>query len=117
MRRISSSFNTIYLYIILKLGVALNGAFDSFNTIYLYIILKRGYILRHFMIVLIPYIFTSFSNSRTVEAMMIPVLIPYIFTSFSNSRKQRILSFIVLIPYIFTSFSNFDVYFFWIVQF
>ena len=56
------SFNTIYLYIILKLISVSGKQQNSFNTIYLYIILKLTVLSNVRKLVLIPYIFTSFSN-------------------------------------------------------
>ena len=58
------SFNTIYLYIILKHYLKPFLRPLSFNTIYLYIILKHATTHANAESVLIPYIFTSFSNAE-----------------------------------------------------
>ena len=59
-----------------------------------------------YLSVLVPYIFTSFSNCNCNHIRMAIVLVPYIFTSFSNTSGYCNCRICVSAPYIFTSFSN-----------
>ena len=102
----SASLNTIYPYIILKPRKQLPSQLFSLNTIYLYIILKHTCTHRsqpRGLNTIYLYIILKRSNGGWADC---GVLIPYIFTSFSNGWRHHGVLFAVLIPYIFTSFSN-----------
>ena len=80
----SASLNTIYPYIILKPRKQLPSQLFSLNTIYLYIILKHTCTHRsqpRGLNTIYLYIILKRSNGGWADC---GVLIPYIFTSFSN---------------------------------
>ena len=77
-------FSTIRFYIILKHS---SGMFHSpmrFSTIRFYIILKLAHQCPARLHVSVPYVFTSFSNTKQNMPELIAVSVPYVFTSFSN---------------------------------
>ena len=64
------------------------------------------FFITDYLSVLVPYIFTSFSNYDVCLIWCLYVLVPYIFTSFSNTSGYCNCRICVSVPYIFTSFSN-----------
>ena len=58
------------------------------------------------VVVLLPYRFTLFSNQQTGQRPVLRVLLPYRFTLFSNYALNSCNACAVLLPYRFTLFSN-----------
>ena len=64
------------------------------------------FFITDYLSVLVPYIFTSFSNPEAQCPVKAFVLVPYIFTSFSNTSGYCNCRICVSVPHVFTSFSN-----------
>ena len=64
------------------------------------------FFITDYLSVLVPYIFTSFSNTSGYCNCRICVSVPHVFTSFSNMLLCAIPEPVVSVPYVFTSFSN-----------
>ena len=96
-------FNAVFFYITLKL----NGE-DLYVCYGLYVFtsISSSYFITDYLSVLVPYIFTSFSNPEAQCPVKAFVLVPYIFTSFSNTSGYCNCRICVSVPHVFTSFSN-----------
>ena len=97
------AFNDVFFYITLKLnGEDLNVCY----SLYVFTSISSSYFITDYLSVLVPYIFTSFSNTSGYCNCRICVSVPHVFTSFSNMLLCAIPEPVVSVPYVFTSFSN-----------
>ena len=63
--------------------------------------------IKHFLVVLLPYEITLFSNIQEEYSQLARVLLPYEITLFSNGSAYTIADTVVLLPYEITLFSNY----------